>query len=148
MRHVERRHTITLAGPVDTVFQLFSPRGETRWVSGWSPEYLFPETGATCEGMVFRTGEGTEATLWTCVEWDTQRCKARYVRITPTSRLGLVTVLCRPAPDGRTTATVHYAFTALSSSGEGFLDTFTGDAFSAMIDGWQTDINHSLQSSA
>lgn len=148
MRHVERRHSITLAGRVEVVFPLFSPHGETRWADGWNPEYLFPESGATCEGMVFRTGEGSDVTLWTCVEWDTNRCKARYVRVTPASRLALVTVECQPTNDGRTIATVEYAITALGPGGEAFIDALTPEAFSTTIDGWQKDIDRLLEAPA
>jgi hypothetical protein len=67
--HLERRHSIVLAGPINRVFPLFTPVGETLWVDDWNPDFLHPVNGETCEGMVFRTHHGDELTLWTCVDW-------------------------------------------------------------------------------
>ncbi|MER8800739.1 hypothetical protein NKJ81_03885 [Mesorhizobium sp. M0018] len=33
--HLARSHSIVLSGPIDGVFPLFTPIGETLWVDGW-----------------------------------------------------------------------------------------------------------------
>ncbi|RWA97127.1 hypothetical protein [Mesorhizobium sp.] len=68
--HLERSHSIVLSGPIDRVFPLFTPTGETLWVDGWDPEFLHPQDGETRQGMVFRTAHGDETTLWACTDWD------------------------------------------------------------------------------
>ena len=144
--HVERRHSIILAGPVDRVFPLFTPAGEKLWMAGWDPEFLHPASGETGDGMVFRTGEGDETTLWACVDFEPTAYRVRYVRVTPASRFGFVEVVCREMPNRCTKATVAYAFTALNQEGEKYLSGLTGDAFAALIDGWREMIDRWLTS--
>ncbi len=60
-------HEITVDRPAAAAFPLFTPKGEEAWVPGWKPEYIRPETGETCEEMLFTTGEGEEKTFWTCL---------------------------------------------------------------------------------
>lgn len=141
MRHVERRHAITLAAPVARVFPLFTPRGEERWIAEWRPDYIHPSDGETVEGMVFRTGQGDDLTLWSCLAWEPAAHHVRYARVTPASRFGFVDVRCMALDAGRTEAVVTYTFTALNDAGEAWLDTLTAPAFAAMIDVWRAKID-------
>ena len=144
MDHLKRRHSITLDGPIDRVFPLFTPIGETRWVDGWNPEFLHPKNGETSEGMVFRTGAGDEETLWACVEWNPDACRARYARVTPSSRFGFVEVTCRAVSARETQASVAYTFTALTEQGRSDLAGMTETAFTGMIEDWRLRINRWL----
>jgi hypothetical protein len=139
--HIERSGTIVLAGPVERAFLALTPAGESAWVPGWEPEYLYPTSGATGDGMVWRTGQGGETTLWACVAWDPAGFRARYARVTPGSRFGLVDVGCRALAADRTEATVGYAFTALGPAGAAWLDTFSEAAFAAMLETWRVAID-------
>ncbi|RWP17562.1 MAG: SRPBCC family protein [Mesorhizobium sp.] len=138
--HLERSHSIVLSGPIDRVFPLFTPTGETLWVDGWDPEFLHPQDGETRQGMVFRTAHGDETTLWACTDWTPWR----YVRA-PDSRFGFVEVACRPTADGGTEASIAYTFTALSTAGRSYLSELTEDAFAQMIEGWKLRIEAWLQ---
>jgi hypothetical protein len=137
MTHIERQHRIVIAAPVERVFPLFTPLGEKLWIAGWDPEFLHPASGETADGMVFRTGQGDETTLWACVNFEPRAHRVRYVRVTPASRFGFVEVVCRAVDDARTEATVSYAFTGLNESGEAYLAGLTEDAFAAMIESWR-----------
>lgn len=139
--HLERSHSIVLSEPVDRVFPLFTPIGETLWLDDWDPEFLHPRDGETCRGMVFRTGHGDETTLWACTDWDPLAHRVRYVRVTPGSRFGFVEVACRPAADGGTEASIAYTFTALNTAGRSYLSELTEDAFAHMIEGWKVRID-------
>jgi hypothetical protein len=135
--HLERSHSIVLSGPVDRVFPLFTPIGETLWVDGWEPEFLHPQSGETRQGMVFRTAHGDETTLWACADWDPTAHHVRYVWVTPDSRFGFVDVTCRSVADGATEASIAYTFTALNAAGEAYLSKLTVDAFAHMIESWR-----------
>lgn len=139
--HLERSHSIVLSGPVDRVFPLFTPIGETLWVEGWDPEFLYPQGGETRQGMVFRTAHGDETTLWACADWDPTAHRVRYVRVTPDSRFGFVEVACRSAVGGGTEASIAYTFTALNAAGESYLSELTEDAFAHMIETWKVRID-------
>ncbi|QND64130.1 SRPBCC family protein [Mesorhizobium loti] len=139
--HLERNHSIVLSAPIDRVFPLFTPIGETLWVDGWEPEFLHPQSGETQQGMVFRTVHGDETTLWACADWDPDGHRVRYVRVTPDSRFGFVEVACRKAIDGGTEATIAYTFTALNAAGRSYLSGLTQDAFAHMIEAWKVRID-------
>ncbi|TIO74924.1 MAG: SRPBCC family protein [Mesorhizobium sp.] len=141
MNHLERSHRIVLAGPVERVFPLFTPIGETLWVDGWDPEFLHPKNGETREGMVFRTSHGDETTLWACTDWDPQAHKVRYARVTPESRFGFVEVTCRQVDTGGTQASIAYTLTALNEAGRSYLFELTEDAFERMIEAWKVRID-------
>jgi hypothetical protein len=70
MDHVELGHSIVLADSIDRVFPLFTSAGEKLWVEGRDPEFLYPTSGETCDGMVFKTHHGGELTVLACVDWD------------------------------------------------------------------------------
>lgn len=144
MTHLERQHAIVIDGAIDRVFPLFTPLGETRWVDDWRPEFLYPESGETREGMVFRTHHGGEETLWSCIGWEPHRHHVRYARVTPGSRFGFVDVSCREPSPGQTEASVRYTLTALSAEGAAYLSGLTADAFARMIDDWKGRIERCL----
>ena len=139
--HLERRHSIDLAGPIERVFPLFTPIGETLWVEGWDPEFLHPSDGETQEGMVFRTSHGDESTLWACTDWQPREHRVRYARVTPGSRFGFVEVSCRDTGSESTQASIAYTFTALCENGASYLSELTQDTFIEMIESWKVGIN-------
>jgi hypothetical protein len=140
MIHLDRQHTILVDGAVDRVFPLFTPIGETYWVDGWDPEFIYPESGETREGMVFRTSHGGEETLWSCLAWEPGRHHVRYARVTPGSRFGFVEVNCLERSADQTEASVRYTLTALSAEGASQLSDLTAEAYQRMIDEWRTRI--------
>ncbi|MER9581239.1 hypothetical protein [Mesorhizobium sp. M0276] len=146
--HLERSHRVVLSGPIDRVFPLFTPIGETLWVDGWEPEFLYPQSGETQQGMVFRTDHDGESTLWACTDWDPAAHRVRYVRVTPDSRFGFVEVACRVAAGGGTEASIAYTFTALNAAGRSYLSALTPEAFARMIEGWRIRIDAWLLSGA
>jgi hypothetical protein len=137
MKHIQRKHTIEIALPVAEAFELFTPLGEMRWIDDWRPAFIHPADGETMEGMVFRTGEGEEETLWSCVEFSPAEYRVRYARVTPASRFAHVTVNCLSIGSNSTRVAVNYALTALNESGEAKLEAMTEAAFAASIEGWK-----------
>lgn len=139
-------HTIHVAAPVAQAQRLFTPAGEELWVDGWRPHYVVPPDGRTEAGMVFTTGEpgSDEHTIWALLEWDTEAHVARYSRVTPASRCGVVEVRCRADGAAATWVDVRYTLTALTPAGEAALAQFEGDAFVAMIEAWQQAIAQRL----
>jgi hypothetical protein len=146
MNRIERQHSITVARPIDQVFPLFTPKGETLWVQGWNPEFIHPQSGETCEGMIFRTGRDEDETLWSCIEWNPSHYRVRYARVTPSSRFGFVEVKCKEVALEQTEVSVDYTFTALTEQGNTDLANLTDDAFSQMIETWRVQIDRWLQS--
>jgi hypothetical protein len=145
---IERTHTIDIDLPADDAFPLFSPRGEEAWASGWKPEYVHPANGETLEGMVFRTGEGVETTLWSCIAFDEVSHRVKYVRVTPASRFATVEVVCSAVGPSRTQVHVTYVITALTPHGCKYLAGLRELEFRSMIEGWRQAIGDMLARSA
>lgn len=128
-------HEFDVALPADEAFLLFTPKGEEAWVPGWLPDYVFPATGETGKDMIFRTGSGEEATIWTCLEWQPERHHVRYLRTTPALRVAFVEVNGRAEGDG-TKITVSYGYVPLTAAGQEMVSAMTQEAFASDIGGW------------
>ena len=124
--------------PLAQAFQFFSPEGERRWVSGWDPNYLHP-SGVPSEapGTVFETHHNNEHTQWLLLRFSPADGVADYVRITPGSRIGLVTVRATER-DGATDVEVRYSMTSLADAGVRALEAFSEEAYAAMLRQWET----------
>lgn len=129
-------HEITVDRPIAEALPLFTPKGEEAWVPGWRPTYLAPATGETCEEMVFTTGAGDEASVWTCLAWQPEQGHARYLRLTPASRVAFVDVRCRADGADRTRVRVAYRIVALTDHGRTYLEGSSAEAFARSIDTW------------
>lgn len=132
----EFSHDINVDYPMSETMQFFTPKGEESWVPGWDPRYIHPTHGDTREEMLFTTGHGGETTFWTCMRWEPEAGRARYLRLTPGSRAAFVDVHCRPAGAGRTSVRVTYETHALSDAGRAQMSEMTQEAFDEMIDEW------------
>jgi hypothetical protein len=144
---VRRTHAILLDADADDAFPLFTPAGEKLWVDGWDPVFLHPASGETQVGMVFATGRGEDLTFWSLLDYDPGRRHARYARVTPASRFGVVEVRLEAAGPRRTRAEVTYTYTALTESGNGFIAAFTEENYRQMIDAWR-DLIHAYLAQA
>jgi len=141
-------HEIVVERPIDEAFPLFTPKGEEDWVPGWKPVYFAPESGETQKDMLFATGENAERTWWTCLEWDPERHRVRYLRLTPDSRAAFVEVNCQARNSGSTMVAVSYDVQALGKAGEAYMDEMTDEAFAEMIGEWPELIAKSNRAAA
>ena len=144
-RRTHQTHTIEIALPIKRCFPLFTPQGETLWVPDWAPDYIYPPSGKTEQGMVFITGHGGETTLWTLVDYQPEKHYARYSRVTPGSRSTIVEVQCHEIDPARTQVTVSYTLTGLSEAGNQAIAAFCGEAYRTMIEEWHTLITQHCQ---
>ncbi len=123
--HVERTGAFRVNQPLAQAFALFSPEGERRWVAGWDPRYLHPRgVPSDAAGTVFQTHHNNEETEWLVLRYSAADGIAEYVRITPGSRMGLVTVRAAER-DGATDVEVTYRLTSLSAAGTRTLEALT-----------------------
>ena len=136
-------HSFDLDLDPTEAFPLFTPKGEELWVPEWRPEYIEPQSGETVAGMVFRTGESEESTIWACLEYNPEARRARYLRVTPASRVAYVDVVCSHQGNG-TAVQVSYSFVPLTTSGKTYIANMSDGSFAAMIGDWKGLIERSL----
>ena len=137
-------HELTLERPVAEAFPLFTPKGEEAWVPGWKPAYIRPDTGETCEEMIFTTGAGEEETYWTCLKWRPEIWHVRYLRLTPASRVSFIDVRCEPKGEARTRVRVGYEMQALTPAGRSYISGLSDAGFAEMIDEWSDLIERAV----
>jgi hypothetical protein len=142
--HVERTGTFRVNRPLAQAFPLFSPEGERRWVQGWIPEYLHPRgVPSDAAGTVFQTHHNNEETQWLVLRYSPVDGVAEYARMTPGSRIGIVTVRATER-DGATDVEVTYKLTSLSEMGTRTLETMTDASYAAMLEDWQRLIHKAI----
>jgi len=135
----------TIAGPVDVVFNLFSPLGEKSWVPGWDPQLLHP-AGVTWErGLVFRTQEEKGDAIWIVTRLDRQGHLVEYYRVESSRYVARVEVRCRALSAPETEVQTTYEFIGLSKEGNEQIATMTEDDYKAKMTRWQNWINTYLE---
>jgi hypothetical protein len=109
--------SLTVEGPIDAVFELFSPLGERAWVPGWNPELLHPPGVSWAQGQIFRTNEEMGDAIWVVTKLNRETHEVEYHRVEPHRYVARVRVACAAAGDGRIDVTTAYAFIGLSREG-------------------------------
>lgn len=133
--HIDVTGTVRVGAPPADAFIFFTPEGEKRWVAGWEPEYLHPAEGALQEGLTFRTRHGGEETLW-LVSRLHGATEVDYVRVTPGSRIGIVSIRLATAGAAASDVTVRYRLTGLSPAGDAAVEAFAA-AFDQYLRTWE-----------
>jgi hypothetical protein len=142
--HVERTGAFRVNLPLAQAFPLFSPEGERRWVKGWIPRYLHPrDVPSDAAGTVFETNHNNEHTQWIVLRYSPAEGVAEYVRVTPGSRIGVVTVHATER-DGGTDVEVTYKLTSLSEAGTETLQAMTDASYTAMLQDWERLIHQAI----
>ncbi|TDC83043.1 SRPBCC family protein [Actinomadura sp. 7K507] len=133
---------LEVALPPQEAFELFTPRGEERWVDGWQPRFPVATRDDTAPGTVFETSH-TEQTTWVVLERERGR-RISYARVTPGSRAGTVTVLLDEDGEGHSIVNVIYDLTALTPHAADELRRFAA-GYPAFLRSWQDAITQSIR---
>jgi len=129
--------TVLVRGPLDSVFELFSPLGERAWVPDWNPELLHPPGVDWAEGQIFRTkGEHGDA-IWIVTRLDRAAHSVEYHRVEPGRHVARVRVTCAGPRDGHTDVSVSYSFLGLSPEGSDEILAMTDAEYEEKMRRWQ-----------
>jgi hypothetical protein len=135
----------TINAPPDAVFPLICPVREAEWLEGWRYTMLFSVSGVAEQGAVFSTpGDGEDDTVWIVTRHDAARGVEEFTRFTPGSRVCVLETVVTPAGPGRSFVDVTYIYTAITASGQTFLDQFTEERFRAAVMFWERSMNYWL----
>jgi hypothetical protein len=142
---VVRSYAQRLAASPNTVFPLLCPVREAEWLRGWRYSLVHSASGVAELGCVFMTPHrhgGTE-TVWVVTEYEPPR-RIGFVRVTPGAAAVQIAIELTPIGAGETRALVRYTYTALSDSGEAELAAAGEEAWRAMMQEWESSLNHYL----
>ena len=107
LKQVQRQATIHLNANSAQVYPLFTPKGEERWVPGWKPTYIYPESGDVCLNSVFTTEKDGVETLWVTVLYNPRDYQTAFINIVPDVVVRRVDVQCEVMPNNRTAVTCN-----------------------------------------
>jgi hypothetical protein len=144
-RQVSRSGSFDLPCSADTAFPLFSPEGERKWVKGWDPQPVFPETIIFGRDTVFREGQAGEEAVWTILDADWRTHRAEYVRLAPGSHAAHIIVKIEPFGAERSHVVVSYTITAFGEHAAVVLEAFSETAYTARMGNWQQQISAYLE---
>src|SRR5262249_21793535 len=116
--------TFHLDAPLARVFPLFTAEGERAWAPGWEPRVL---SGAEERGSVFVTSSHSRTVTWVVTDYRPAEGRVSYARLAHDSNIGLIDVLCTPAPQGGTDVSVRYTLTPVSETGTAFVAEFMAE---------------------
>lgn len=144
-RRVVRTYRQTIDASPETVFPLLCPVREVEWLDGWEFKMLYSASGFIEEGAVFTTSFDEPETVWLVTRHDSSAGMVEFARVTPQSRTCLLKLAVTPDGDHRTHVDVSYAYTSLGHAGDGFLESWTKEAFLDDVKFWEKSMNHFLK---
>lgn len=145
-KRVTRTYCQTIHADPPAVHALICPVREAEWLDGWRYDLLYSATGLIEEGCVFTSrNEGEADTIWLVTQRDDDRYLTTFVRLTPGSRVGRLTICIRPAGPQRSSVAITYVFTALNEAGNRFVENFTQTNFAKDMQFWEASMNHYLK---
>ena len=136
--------TLSLHGPIEEVFPLFSPQGERLWVPDWSPELLHPPATDWAAGLIFRTKEETGDAIWVVTQLDLATHTVEYYRVEPGRYVARIVVECTAVDKELTRGATSYEFIGLSEAGNAEIACMTQESYGQKMERWSAWINDYL----
>ena len=129
-----------------TVFSLICPVREAEWLSGWDYELIYSKSGVAEQGCVFTSRQkGEKDTIWLITKRDGNNKEIEFARITPESRAAKLNITVEDADDETSLVNITYVITALTESGNKFLEALTRDKFNENMKFWENSMNHFIK---
>ena len=123
----EASHEFNVAAPIERVFPLFTPDGESDWAPEWTPTPVMPETIRAETNAVFLTdGQGGKV-IWTMLSYDPENLRVEYLATDPSFQQRWITVQCESLSDELSSVRVTYVSTALSDDGAAKIQKYDED---------------------
>ena len=144
---VSHTASFDLDQPVERLFPLFSPEGETLWVPGWTYVNIMGSTDLHEDDVFLTTSHDHAAAtaIWIVKQYDPVQYTVQFYKVEPEEKVGRVKVRCEPLGVGSTRVIVTYTYTGLSETGNRFIDGFTEAAYQAFIAEWRTLLVHHFE---
>ncbi len=143
---ISRTAVIRLQAGIETVFPLFGAFEERKWVNGWNPQLVYPDT-EKMEVLTSFTTKGKTDTedeyLWRVIRYEPERHFVQYL-ISTENRYWTITVECRPETENFCTAAVTYTFIGLNQIGNKLNQAALDAMFAQNLEDWSRAIHHYL----
>jgi hypothetical protein len=144
-KRISHEYTQTNDAPPVKVFPLLCPVREADWVPGWKYRVIYSKSGVAEDGCVFTTpNEGGPETVWIVTHYDPAAFTIAFAWVQPGMIATQLRISLAAAPEGKTSAHIHYFYTGLSAAGNVEIDSFTPEWFRTKMQDWEKAMNHYL----
>lgn len=139
--HTREEFSVTAMAPFAIAWPLFGADAERAWAPGWNPHFVWPESAADQEGMVFTISHGDKTAVWVNTALDRNVNRIQYVYVLPDVVVTVIT-LRFTAHEQTTNVEVVYERTALTAAaneivkGMAARDRSAGGEWSGQINGY------------
>ena len=133
-----------VAGPIEAVFDLFSPLGERLWVPDWNPELLYPSGVSWACGQIFRTHEEAGDAVWVVTMLTHESHEVEYHRVEPYRYVARVRVKCTAPAHQVTEVSTSYGFIGLTAEGNDTIGVMTAASYAEKMKRWERGISQYL----
>ena len=143
VKRIMKTYRQTINASQETIFPLLCPVREAEWLDGWQYTMIYSESGLVEEGAVFSTPrEGEPDTVWVVTKHDPDKHVVEFTRFTHQSRTCILKIRVLPQNVESSHVDISYTYTGISSSGNGFIDGLTEEAFRKDMKFWEDAVNH------
>jgi hypothetical protein len=144
-RSVEFKGRFVVPGPIETVFDLFSPLGERNWVPDWNPELLHPSGVCWARGQIFRTQEEAGEAVWVVTALTREAHEVEYHRVESQRYVARVRVRCTATASQVTEVSTSYGFIGLTAEGNDAIGVMTEASYAEKMKRWERWISQYLE---
>lgn len=148
-KKVQRSHTVKLFAAPGQVFPLLCPVREEEWLSGWENEtyeLIFSKSGFNEEGCIFKTRFNVpDDSFWTCLKFDQQNYEVEFLIHIIGLEMRKFTIILKQNDDNSTNAQFIMGTTALSESGNQFVENLTEAEYVKFIAKFEMMLNYYFQ---
>lgn len=141
---VEFNGRFTVAGPIEAVFDLFSPLGERLWVPDWDPELQYPSGVSWARGQIFRTQEEAGQAVRVVTTLTHESHEVEYHRVEPYRYVARVRVKCTAPAHQVTEVSTSYSFFGLTAEGNDAIGAMTDASYAEKMKRWERWISQYL----
>jgi hypothetical protein len=143
---VTRTYVQKIQAPPEEVFPLLCPVREAKWVKGWDPIVVYSHSGLAEPDCIFLTGNGEPESAWVITHRESDKFHLEIIKISPWTTVAKITITLSRNEESGTDAEVTYTYTALSESGEDFVNHYTEDYYLEFMRYWENAINDYISS--
>jgi hypothetical protein len=145
MKRVSHTYVQTNNAAPERVFPLLCPVREAEWVPDWQYHLMYSQTGVAEVGCVFTTpNDNNSKTTWIVTSYEPMR-RIAFAWFWPEMIATRLNIELELLGTDRTSARITYEYTALTDAGERELERYDEAWYAAKMKGWESAINHYLQ---
>jgi hypothetical protein len=133
-----------LGAPTEKVFPMLCPTCEYDWIETWNCELVFSKSGfAELDGVFTTNFPGDEKDVWVIDRYE-PNALIQFVRVSE-SRVIRYRITLIDNGNGTTSATWEQTITALTETGNHYIESQSNEQFSKKIKGLEKLLNHYLE---